>query len=378
MKIAQIVCAFPPYHGGMGNVACETSTRLLQQGHDVQVFTPKYDKDSEGPVFDFVNRVKPVFSYGNSAYLPHIKEKLSDFDIVHLHYPFFGVANLVRKWKKDNPSTPLVITYHMDARGDGLKSLIFKTYRKLFLDKILSSADVLLAGSLDYIKYSQASDFYRKNKNKWRELPFGVDTEKFKPEKQDRGLFKQLDLDPDKKTLLFVGGMDQAHYFKGVPVLLEAISKLRQGNFDVQAIFVGGGELRAKYVQKAKKLDIKSGVRFAGFVSDGELPKYYNSADLTVLPSINQSEAFGIVLVESMATGTPVLASNLPGVRSVAKNGGFVVQKNDYLKLANKIRDIFESKKLSNLSKKTRKLCIDKYSWNSYIDKLEEVYEYVV
>ena len=142
MKIAHIVCTYPPYYGGMGNSVFKMASALSKLGYEVEVFTPHYYEEKEirseeappartheEPLqeqIETVTRLTPDIQYGNAARMPQIGRELDDFDLVHLHYPFFGTANLVRKWKLRNPDKPLVITYHMDTRGTGWIGLAFK------------------------------------------------------------------------------------------------------------------------------------------------------------------------------------------------------------------------------------------------------------
>ena len=166
MKIAHIVSTFPPYHGGMGNVVFEETQALHARGHDVRVYTPQYNADTNGFDEEYVTRIAPAFSYGNAAYIPQLKQELDEMDIVHLHYPFFGTAHLVGKWKQKHPEKKLVITYHMNNRAQGIKGLFFRYYAHAYLPKILRSANLLIASSLDYIVTSDASQIYREDPKK--------------------------------------------------------------------------------------------------------------------------------------------------------------------------------------------------------------------
>lgn len=399
MRIAQIVCTYPPYHGGMGNAVYELGSGLADLGHYVEVITPEYfpeeeleekkpeeagsiqkQKNVEKELNVVANRLTPKLQHGNAAYIPQVQEELAGFDLVHLHYPFYGVANLVRKWKLQNPDKPLVITYHMDNRAPGVLGLYFKYYAKYWMPKILAVADIIITTSFDYIKSSRASELYLKNPKKWLELPLGVNCERFAVRPKQEALFRRHNLDINKKTILFVGGMDQAHHFKGVKVLLEALFLLKQNGTPVQAILVGDGENREQYELQVKGLGLEKTVKFAGQVGYDQLPYYYNLADLFVLPSINQSEAFGMVLLEAMASGVPVVASELPGVRTVAEDGGIVVKPNNPLALASAIVDFFNDKEvdMDKFRSNIRTVAEIKYSWESVVEKLDAIYQQLV
>lgn len=380
MNIAHIVSTFPPYYGGMGNVAFQMVSRLAERGHRVQVLTPLYARDESDPTVqemkEFALRLKPAIAFGNSAYLPSIKQRLEDADLVHLHYPFFGTANLVRKWKLKHPERPLIITYHMDNRAKGWKGLFFDYYAKYWLPKILGSADVLMGSSFDFIASSDARDMYHTQKEKWIELPFGVDTVRFHPQEKSVSLCIEHNIDPSIPTLVFVGGMDVSHYFKGVPILLEALLLAKKAGVVIQAVLVGDGALRAEFELRAQAFRIMDQVRFVGHVPAEILPEYYRLGDVCVLPSINQGEAFGMVLLEAMACGVPVIASDLPGVRTVAQKGGMVVEPGNAYELADTLIAFFsENTDRAAWAKKAREATLNYYDWNRIIDRVENIYQ---
>ena len=394
MKITHIVCTYPPYFGGMGNVVFQMAQHLGDRGHTVQVLTPDYFGEREIRESDVkpvkhvpevqeriheVQRLTPKLSYGNAAYIPHIADELEDSDIVHLHYPFFGTANVVRQWKQKHPDRKLVMTYHMDTRGPGWKGLVFKYYAKYVMPRVLGVADRIIVSSFDYAHASDASHLFEKNKEKWRELPFGVDTDRFYPSQKPVQLFEKHGLDPDMPTIIFVGGMDPADYFKGVPVLLKALRMVKDRSSNIQAVLVGGGALRAKFEQMAKSLGIDDMTVFAGKVSDEQLPLYYQMADLLVLPSTTVGEAFGMVLLEAMSSGVPVLASDLSGVRTVAKDGGILALPGSYEDFAEAIMGYFTKENDREAWKKrARAVAEERYAWDPIVQKLETLYQELV
>jgi glycosyltransferase involved in cell wall biosynthesis len=395
MKIAHIVCTYPPYYGGMGNVVFQTAAELVKRGHTVEEFTQQYytaeevKSEASAPELrqepkleeqiDYARRLAPSFQYGNAARLPQLKKELDAFDVVHLHYPFFGTAGLVRGWKRRHPERPLVITYHMDTRGPGWKGLAFKLYSRFWMPRVLGAADKIIASSFDYLLSSDAGTLYREHPEKWVELPFGVDTERFHPHEAQSM--------KHETNVLFVGGMDAAHYFKGVPVLLNALAllKQKQNHFptsdaiatnvgQVVGVFVGDGELRPRFELQAKALGLGNDVRFVGSVSDNELPEYYRNADLVVLPSTNRGEAFGMVLLEALASGVPVIASDLPGVRSLPGEAGVLVPSGDAHALADAIAAFFSRADRAELSARARGIAETRYAWEPIVERLEAVY----
>jgi glycosyltransferase involved in cell wall biosynthesis len=171
------------------------------------------------------------------------------------------------------------------------------------------------------------------------ELPYAIDTDRYSPVPPSAERRRALGLDPDRPAVLFVGAMDRGHAFKGVPELLRAVGALG-GEADL--VLVGDGELRAGYERLAGQTAPAGTVRFAGRVPEADLVDLYRAAAVTVLPSVTREEAFGVVLIESMACGTPVVASALPGVRGVVEDGesGRLVPPGDVDALTAALREV--------------------------------------
>ncbi len=396
MRIAHIVCSFPPYQGGIGNSCFNQARKLSKNGHQVTVFTPHlfrtgfaflreaqsekgagftplYEKISgEGANFNFeVIRLKPFIKYGMAAFLPQLPLHLKKFDLIHLHYPFFGAAEMISFFKK-----PVVLQYHMDVVGSGLMSKIFKLHTKYVAPKIIEKADLIICSSFDYLRNSNLADFYKKEPNKFRELPFGVDLNIFTPREKDLSLLSKYGFKKEEQIILFVGGLDKAHYFKGVENLIRAFSKIYK-NRAVSLILAGEGELKSYYQKIARDLGMSEKIIFVGMVSNDDLSKYYNLADIFTLPSIDGSEAFGLVLLEAMACGRPIIASSLPGVRTIVDDykTGLLVKPNNIIDLAEKLNYLLEnSDKQKEFGQNARKKVEENYDWNKIIEKLEKIY----
>ena len=369
MKIAHLVCAFPPYKGGMGNVAFYFAKILSQLGHEITVFTPEYNKSSrqESGGFKLI-RIKPTLRFGHGAFVPQLAKWLNDFDIVHLHYPFFGGAEVV--WLMNilgNSKFKLAIHYHMDTLNLSLAAKILSLPGRAIRVWLFSQASAITCASLDYIKNSAIKKYYKNNPKKFYEISFGVDLKRFYPApgKKHEG-----------KIILFVGGLDKAHNFKGLDMLLASTAKLKIK--DWRLWIIGDGDLRFRYEEQARELTINKQVEFLGQITDRELPNYYRKADLFVLPSVNRHEAFGLVLLEAMASGLPVIASDLPGVRRVFENNiqGLLARPGDVRDLAKKIEEVLSSENMAeNMGQAGRKLVKEKYNWITAGEKLENIYE---
>lgn len=375
MKIAQVVCTFPPYKGGMGNSVYNIAEALVKNGHQVTVFTINYDHLSEyaekKPGFA-VKRLKSFMRIGNAAVLPQLFWQLGGFDIIHFHYPFYGACLPIILRKIFFPkTTKLVMHYHMDTKAAGIKFFIFKIYRFAILPVLIKLSSCITCASLDYLKHSSIASYHKKYPEKFKQISFGVDTEQFVSYQDHVNKFRQ------EKVVLFVGGLDKAHYFKGVHNLIQAITLLKKDFENIKLSIVGRGELIKYYKKMASDLRIEKNVRFFNMIDDADLVDYYNYCDVCVLPSIDQSEAFGLVLLEAMACGKPVIASNLPGVRSVFKNNeqGLLAKPNDVKDLADKLKIILSDNTLAKrMGESAKALVKSKYTWKKVADRLNIIF----
>ena len=368
MKIAHVVCVYPPYKGGIANVAKDFAY-LTGVNNKVTIFTPTQNnlKIAKNNLIK-MKYLKPFLRYGNGAFLPQLFFKLKDFDIIHLHYPFFGASEIVCLAKLFfKKRFKLIIHYHMDTDSLSFFSKILSVFSWVTFKPLFRTADKITFASEDYILRSRIKNFYQKNKQKFYLLPFGVDTDKFFPDSNKK--------EKDKINILFVGGLDKAHYFKGVDILLKALGKTL--NDKVILNIIGQGDMMDEYKKISKKMQIEKFVNFLGGASDKELVKNYQKADIFVLPSINSHEAFGVVLLEAMACGVPVIASSLHGVRSVFKDKqeGFLVKPGDIFDLREKINTLISNKNLrKQMGISARKLACEKYSFKILKERLEGIY----
>jgi glycosyltransferase involved in cell wall biosynthesis len=373
LKIAQVVAVYPPYRGGMGRIAQEYTTRLRRRGHDVHVFTVCRDPLCKDEPFVHCLRGPRI---GNAALVPALFAGLPNYDIVHLHYPFFGGAEVLHASRLWRHRQPLVLTYHMDAMARGIKGLVFRVHQRTVLPRILSHVDRILVSSLDYAGCSALASL-PEAADRIEPHPFGVDLERFHPG-SDAELRQDLRVEEDEAVLLFVATLDSAHHFKGLPVLFEALAGLQHLRW--RLVVVGDGPLRGSYERRARA-QIGSRVSFVGNASDASLPRYYRSADLHVFPSTGPAEAFGLVALEAAASGIPSIASDLPGVRTVVRHGesGLLVVPGNPGFLGTAIeRMLLDPGSRSELGRRARFVAEREFAWPSLIERLESTYAAVV
>jgi glycosyltransferase involved in cell wall biosynthesis len=189
-----------------------------------------------------------------------------------------------------------------------------------------------------------------------RIVPNGVDPEQFP-------LCRSKD-----DYVLFVGRLVP---YKGVDVLLRAM-RIVQRRMHAPLRIVGDGPLRSVLEKSATNAALDC--IFEGEIAEAALADRYGRARLTVLPSLNRQEAFGICLLESMSTGTPVVASALPGVRTVARMGGWTVPPGDPLALAATLEEILSDRVARPDPAALRAAVTYQYSWDVIVDKLRLAY----
>jgi D-inositol-3-phosphate glycosyltransferase len=185
---------------------------------------------------------------------------------------------------------------------------------------------------------------------------------------------RQLGFDPAEKLLLYVGRLEPQ---KGIERLLAAISHLKHLSKIKLAVIGGDGHHEPEFqrlLQLSKELDIRDKVFFAGRVDQQNLPAYYNAADLLVVPS--HHESFGLVALEALACGTPVVASDVGAMRSIIieNETGCVVSQADPPGLADKIETYFKELRFKFGSPETIRDSVVKFAWPIIADALTEEY----
>lgn len=346
MKVIHLVCVAPPEIGGMGRVAAQEVHGLQRRGIDAALASLT---------------THAGFRLGNAGALHGLEFLVDGADIVHLHYPFYGTEGSAARLRRRGAIKKLVMTLHMDAHAGGLRGWCFDWHRKFFQPRILDAADALLVSSKDYAQHSSFAPYAEKS----RELAFGVSAAKFCPAAQA--------VSRAVPVLLFVGGMDQAHAFKGIDVLLRALRLVPAARL----ILVGEGDLRRKYERLAEKLGVAERCDFKGRVSQDDLAATYQSADILVLPSISGAEAFGLAALEAQSCGLPVVASDLPGVRTVVahEQTGLLVRPRDAAALSQAVARLCADQILRRqMGERARARVLERFTWDKHTDALLEFY----
>ncbi len=374
MKIAIATATYPPYQGGTGRVCADQARELAARGHRVTVYYPRTGRSgsrtSDNPR---VVGLRPLVRLGNAA-LPPGHLGIERPDLLHLHYPYYGGGDLA--WLDATlRRIPYVVTYHQDVELPGLAGAVVRRHHALGGRRLLARARLVMATSLDYARHSRLAPLLARSPGQVVEVPNGVDTTRFTPGTAPAGVRQRYGFDKSHFVVAFVGSLDRAHYFKGVDVLLRAIALL--GDCPVRLLVIGRGSLLPAYQRLSGELGIAGRVRFDDAVDDAALPDRCRLANVLALPSHTRGEAFGVVLLEALACGTPVIASDLPGVRAVVARtgGGLLVPPGDAVALAGTIRTLmYDPARRAELGASGRVAVERYYAWPRIIDELERRY----
>jgi glycosyltransferase involved in cell wall biosynthesis len=322
-----------------------------------------------------VHRLRPRLRLGNAAILPRLITEMRSYDIVHLHLPFIGSGELTAALARIR-RMPLVVTYHNDLEAPGVRGVLFVLYRRSVAPAILFTARRVGVVATGYGEASPLlSKLARSKSSRLLELPNGVDTERFHPSIDGTCARRTLAIPEDAFVVAFSGVLDAAHHFKRLDLLLRALRDVKTK--EVWLLVIGGGDLLSNYQQLASELGVGDRVRFVGRVPHTEVPVYVAASDVLVLPS-DAVESFGMVLIEAMACGRPVIATDLPGVRDVVSNGedGRIVPPGEVAALSRAIDDYAS---MTPMVRRTqgeagRRKVETFYTWSRIGERLERIY----
>lgn len=371
MKIAHVISTFPPHVGGMGTVALNEAVQQVAAGHSVTVFTMRYpDTAYHDDQYPFrIIRLKPLFKFGNGGLVPQLFTALKSFDVVHLHYPFYGGAEWVWLWSFIH-HRPYVLTYHMDAEPSGrIHVALQKIYDVIFPRFILRQAAQIIAVDAFHFQTTRFRKFL--NPERLHIIGNGVDTVIFKPQTVS---LASLDLEQwgTKKIILFVGNPIPG---KRLDIFLKALAQIQDET--IVGVIVGGGYYLDRYKQLARELGVEKRALFVGALHNPErIAQYYAVATCLVVPST--AESFSLVVVEAMASGCPVVATDLPGLKGRIEPGvdGFLVTPGSVDALVAGIHTCLALSPDERLAFTTRarQKMIAQYSWVEHVKKLEAIY----
>lgn len=377
IKVLQVNKLYAPHIGGVEKVVQDIAEGLKDKV-DMRVLVCQ---TNGGTKVEHINDVEVTRSGSLGIYFSmplsfsffaHLRKLSRDRDILHFHMPFplADAAFLLSGYKGK-----VVIWWHSDIVRQ--KSLM--RFYKPIMDRFLKRADRIIAATEGHINGSQYLQPYRE---KCVIIPFGIDMKQAAVHKAPGQADAPHMIDTPSATakrqvkkVLFIGRLI---YYKGVNVLLDAFSRVH----GAQLLIAGEGPLKPKLEKQAADLGIAGNVLFLGHVDDNVINQLLNECDMLVLPSIANSEAFGIVQIEAMAHSKPVINTSLPtGVPYVSIHGqtGLTVPPGDAFELASAIQRLVDNdneRLLFGKNAKTR--AVERYRLENMLDSVFRLYEDVL
>jgi glycosyltransferase involved in cell wall biosynthesis len=313
---------YPPYHGGMETHLHALCT-ALRDDVDIEVLVANDARETVHERVDGVpvTRLGTVATLASTPFTPGLVREIrrSDADVVHLHFPH---PTAIVAWLASGHRGRLVITYHSDVVRQRVLGALFAPV----LDRALARASAIVCTSPQYVESSAA---LRAHRARCHVLPFGVPVEGLV--RPDAGAVAALRARHGSPLILAVGRLVE---YKGFAYLVRAMRDV-----DAHLVIVGQGPERASLEREIAAAGVAGKVSLVGSVPD--LAPWLHAADIFALPSVMRSEAFGLVQVEAMVCGKPVvntaLDSGVPYV-SVHEETGLTVPPRDPAALAAALR----------------------------------------
>ncbi|MBI4188066.1 MAG: glycosyltransferase family 4 protein [Chloroflexi bacterium] len=371
MKIALVSPYDFAYPGGVANHIAALDRCFTRMGHEVRVIAPASKAVTAfGDRFIPIGKSRAIPTSGSIARITislrlasAIKAVLGreNFDIVHLHEPFMPMLCSAVLRFSDKPN---IGTFHACDGKPGYN--LGWPIGAMILKRRLRKLDGKIAVS------KPAKDFASKYvPGYYNVIPNGVDLEHFSP---DVAPIKEYC--DGKKNILFVGRLERR---KGLNYLIKAYRQVKLEVPDSRLIVVGpGSRPRKKYQRWIKRWGLAD-VVFVGYADYDELPRYYKTADIFCSPATGR-ESFGIVLLEAMAMGKPIVASNIEGYASVVTHGkeGLLVPPKDTGALAQTLVSLLKDGKLRQQLGATGRAKAGEYSWERVAQRVYDCYVRVI
>jgi phosphatidylinositol alpha-mannosyltransferase len=371
VKICMVSDNYYPYVGGIAEHVYFLAIELRKRGHVVKVLTARVggrmmECMAEMPGEEHVKRIgKGLVVRSNKSFarvavalrpVAQIREYFEQerFDVVHVHG---SLAPTLPMAAIHASRTLNVVTFHA-GHDQSLGYALFRSVLRPYFNAVHGLIAVSETARLSCVKYFAGP---------YRIIPNGIDLGFFRP---DAG--RPAGLDGDRPRILFVGRFEPR---KGLKHLLSAVPEIVKHVPNVELVVVGTGLLGYSYKSYLIP-EVQQHVRWAGLVKNEERPKYYASCDVYCSPATGQ-ESFGIVLLEAMASGKPVVASNIDGYRSVMSDNqeGLMVPPGDPPALARAIVRVLLDREAARRFAANGLTRAQQFSWPNLAERVEAYYE---
>ncbi len=371
MKIALVSPYDFAHPGGVPSHISSLERQLTLMGHEVKIIAPASKEIRNfGDRFIAIGKPLPIPASGSivrispSLHLaPAIKEVLirEKFDIIHLHEPFMiMLCSAVLRFS----GSVNIGTFHAADGNPGYRwgwpiGLIVLKRRRRKLDGKIAVSKSAMNYASRYVP------------GEYEIIPNGVDVERFTPDVAPIEQFSD-----GKLNILFLGRLEHR---KGLKYLLEAYLKVKQEIPNSRLIVVGAGTRLRKGYEKWVEKNHLVDVVFVGFIPEEDKPRYFKTADIYCAPSTGH-ESQGIVLLEAMAVGTPIVASNLEGYAGVVTHGqeGLLVPPKNSRELAKALVFLLKDKSLRQQMGAKGRITSEQYSWERVALRVADFYKKVL
>jgi glycosyltransferase involved in cell wall biosynthesis len=374
MRVCLVNSFYPPWIGGAETYTSNLAKGLVKNGHTVTVYCasdplPPGESIEEGVR---VRRMRaPLRLYGTPLAVSPLNLLLEEYDIIHCNFPSPYLSALF-SWFSRAKGIPAVLTWHNDLPYVTSAAGLLVRAHSLFSPAYLQYYERIIATTSVYARTSYT---LRRFQSKVRVVPNGVDTLKFRPDASGEKVRETHGLQ-GKTIVLFVGALTQWHAYKGVDDLIAAFKTASDQDPNLRLLVVGRGSLLPSFVKLVSSLSLEDKVIFTGQVASELLPNYYAACDFAVLTSKDRSEGFGLVLLEAMATGKPVIGSGVGGVTDVVRAGetGILVDPNEPNSLVDAILRLSTDRELRSRMGKAARVYAEAHDWSETVKLVEAVY----
>ena len=357
MRILEVLVRYPPYVGGVEHAAHELARRWVRWGDTVHVLCA-----AEPPAPALVDGVEVTRlpyrgKIGNANLCWGLGRALAvqQADLVHTHLPTAGFAERAAA-HGHRRGRPVVLSYHNDLVGRGAKGRLAAAYNRWLLPRLLASCDRIVVPRHAGAGLSPRLAAVR---SRVVSIPLGVDLDRFAA----RPLVAR-----ERLRLGFLSLLDEHHRYKGLHARLAARAAARRAGAAVERGVGGEGSERPAYERRAAELGLGAAVDFRGFVPAAELPGFFAGLDLFALPSTDaRQEGFGLVALEAMACGRPIVTTPVPGMAPDVEEAatGWIVPAGDTAALAAAIVRLAGAREaLAKAGARARALVERRFSWD--------------
>ncbi|MCL5439034.1 MAG: glycosyltransferase family 4 protein [Patescibacteria group bacterium] len=374
LRICMISSEFPPHAAGIGYAAYHVAKPLVDKGNKVTVFTRGNWRGGRTRMLDgitihelpFIAFFPPFHILYHGFFINRLlKRSQKDFDLIHLHSPLIPVVN---------SDLPIITTVHSTWHSEAISfnkitdwySLAVKLFKKSFIkyeDKLFSKSNMFI--TITGAMANELIRYYKINPLKISVIKNSIDIKKYKLIKKESSNNKQF-------KILSIGRLV---YRKGVLDLVDAAKIICHRYPNVVFTIIGEGPLEKSLREKIKEYRLQNNVLLVGAVPNNQIKKYIKASSVFVIPSYY--EGLPLVLLEAIASGKPVIGTNIDGIKEIIKDGknGLLVPSGNPRSIAKAIIQLFKNPTLRIILGKNARKTAEQFDRKLMINKILKIYE---